>query len=306
MILSRKVLGGVILVMVAAWMPRQGFADGGGRKVSASARALERRLEMLEKQNQLLEEQNRAIQGQLSGQKAEIDSLKQQLQFSVQPVASLQQDVPRLKQQVADIERKRADLPLEVGFRTGWSESPYNMPGGFFYGAYLNHRLLTAEDGIPAGFVSGELMAGVVMGNHATTGGNLLSVLNKIPASSWLYTIEIQPTVQYHLDPALLGYESLGAIKPYVLAGPAMWINLLSTPIVVGGNQPATRYRHYDADFQGGGVFGFGTEVSLSALKASAIQPILNKSFLGAEWRYNQFANGEAFQQYTGSVGFGW
>jgi hypothetical protein len=76
--------------------------------------------------------------------------------------------------------------------------------------------------------------------------------------------------------------------------------------IVVGGNQPASRYRHYDADFQGGGVFGFGTDVSLSALKAPAIQRILDKSFLGAEWRYNQFANGEAFQQYTGSVGFGW
>jgi len=304
MILSRKVLvAGVIAVMVAAAMPCQVFA-GDGHKVSGSA--LERRLELLEKQNQLLEEQNRTIQGQLSGQKAEIDSLRQQLQSSTQPVASLQQDVPRLKQQVADIERKRTDLPLEVGFRTGWSESPYDMPGGFFYGAYLNHRLLTAEDGIPGGFVSGELMAGVVLGNHAKTGGNLLSILNKIPASAWLDTIEIQPTVQYHLEPALLGYKSLAAIKPYVLAGPAMWINLLSTPIVVGGTQPGARYRHYDADFQGGGVFGAGTEISLSGLEAAPIQGILNKTFVGAEWRYNQFANGEGFSQYTGSVGFGW
>jgi len=293
------------ILTMTAWMPTSAFAAGGGAKGSSS-RAMEARLDALERQNHLLEEQNRAIQGQLSSQRTEIDALKQQLQGTAQPVASLQREVPKLKQQVADVQRAQIDLPLEVGFRVGWSESPYAMPGGVFYGAYLNHRLLSPEDGIPGGFVSGELMAGWTQGNHATNSGNLGSIVSGKPASAWLDTVEIQPTVQYHLDPALLGYRSLASVKPYVLAGPAMWINLMSTPIVVKSGQPGSGYRHYDADLQGGGVFGLGTEMSLSMIRLEPIQRILDKTFLGAEWRHNQFGNGQEFEQYTGSVAFGW
>ena len=291
-------------ILIATGFAALALACGPGRALAASAdaasrRAMEKRIELLEKQNQMLEQQNHAVQDQLSAQKAQIDALRREVEGSVQPVAQLQQEMPEVRQQVAKIEERQSDLPFEVGFRTGWAESPYDMPGGFFYSAYLNHRLLDAEDGIPGGFVSGELMAGVVLGNHAVTGANLYGVLTHSAQSSWLDTIEIQPTVQYHLEPAEW-------IKPYVLAGPGMWINLLSTPIVVGSKQAGERFRHYDADFQGGGVYGLGFEIPLSALKVAAIQRILNKSHIGAEWRYNEFANGEAFNQYTGSVAFGW
>ncbi len=284
---------------------------GPGRALAAGAdapsrHAMEKRIELLEKENQMLELQNRVIQEQLGAQKTQIDALRQEVHGSVQPVAQLQQEMPKVRQQMAKIEERQSDLPFEVGFRTGWAESPYDMPGGFFYGAYLNHRLLTVEDGIPGGFVSGELMAGVVLGNHVVTGANLYGTLTGSSESSWLDTIEIQPTVQYHLEPAALGYPEIEWFKPYVLAGPGMWINLLSTPIVAKGAQPGEKFRHYDADFQGGGVFGLGYELALSALKVPAIQRILNKSYLGAEWRYNEFANGEGFNQYTGSVAFGW
>jgi hypothetical protein len=284
--------------------PTTASAAGSAAKVSSS-RAMEARLEALERQNQLLEEQNRAIQGQLSSQKGEIDALKQQLQVTTQPVASLQTEVPKLQEQVAAVQEAQIHVPFEIGFRTGWSESPYDMPGGFFYGAFLNHGLLSHEDGIPGGFVTGELMAGWTQGNHATTNGNLLAVLTKSESSAWIDTVEIQPTVQYHLDPALVGLPQLAAVKPYVLAGPGMWINLMSTPIVVKSG-PGSGYRHYDADVQGGGVFGLGTEMTLGMIPLEPIQRILDKTFVGAEWRYNQFGNGEAFQQYTGSVGFGW
>jgi len=300
MVSGRRLLGAVAIAVVmvpCTWRPA--LAAG---KASAAMRALEARLDALEKQNQALADQNRAMQSQLSGEKAEIDALKQQMQGTAQPVAALQQEVPKIQKQVADIEQKQSDLPFEVGFRTGWAESPYDMPGGFFYSAYLNHRLLTTEDGIPGGFISGELMAGVVLGNHATTAANLTGY----PYSSWLDTVEIQPTVQYHLDPATLGHTELAWFKPYVLAGPGMWITLLSTPAVVKASIPGERYRHYTADFQGGGEFGLGTEISLAALKVPGIQRILDKSMIGAEWRYNQLGNGEGFQQYTGSISFGW
>jgi uncharacterized protein YoxC len=275
-------------------------------RASAAQQAMQSQIDLLQKQNQMLQQQNRTIQQQLSQQKSEIDSLRQQMQSTVQPVAQLKQDNAQMKEKVADIEKQQSHLPLEVGFRTGWGESPYDMPGGFFFGAYLNHELLTEQDGIPGGFVTGELMAGAILGNHANTNANLAGQLGAPPTSTWLDTVEIQPTVQYHLDLAALGQPELAALKPYVLGGPAMYINLLSTPIVVKSNVPGNSYRHYDADFQGGGVFGLGFELGLTALRVPAIQKILDKSFVGAEWRYNQMGNGEAFSQYTGSVSFGW
>lgn len=41
-------------------------------------------------------------------------------------------------------------------------------------------------------------------------------------------------------------------------------------------------------------------------IQVEPIQRILDKTFLGAEWRHNQFGNGESYEQYTGSIGFGW
>jgi hypothetical protein len=275
-------------------------------RTSAAQAAMQAQIDLLQKQNEMLQQQNRAIQTQLSQQKSEIDSLRQQMQTTAQPVAQLQHDTAKMKEQFADIEKKQSKLPFEVGFRTGWGESPYDMPGGFFFGAYLNHMLLSEEDGIPGGFVTGELMAGAILGNHADTNANLVGQLAQVSSSTWLDTIEIQPTVQYHLDPAALGHPELAAFKPYVLGGPAMYINLMSTPIVVKSNVPGNSYRHYDADFQAGGVFGMGFELGLTALRVPAIQNILDKSFVGAEWRYNQMGNGEGFNQYSGAVSFGW
>lgn len=270
-------------------------ADGG-------AGALESRIQKLEQRNRELEEQNQAIQGQLKEQKEAIDELVRQIRIaSDEPTAKAQ------AQKVASVEKRQHSLPIEVGFRTGWSESPYSMPGGFFYGAFLNDRLLTQEDGVPYGFISGELMAGVVTGHSATTSANLATQLGLTgPASSWLNTVEIQPTVQYHLDPASLGLESIRSFNPYLLAGPAIWISLMSTPVVVKQSVPGQRFRHEDADIQPGAVYGLGFELSLSELQVPAIQGLLNHSFAGAEWRYNSLANGESFNQYTGSIAFGW
>ena len=288
------------MVMVV-WTPVGAAAAGDRAKVSSAA--MEARLDALERQNQLLEEQNRTIQGQLSSQKSEIDILKQQLQSTAQPVANLQKEVPTLEKQIEDVGHEEPDV--EFGFRVGWSESPYGMPGGVFYSVYTDHRLLSSEDGMPGGTLSGDLTTGFVQGNHTTTFGSLTTVITHQPSKGWLDTIEIEPTLQYHLEPAVLGYPSLSWLRPYVLAGPGMWINLLSTPIV-NGPGPGHSYRHYSADIQGGAVLGAGTHLSLSMLKVPPIQGILDKTLVGAEWRYNQYSNGEGFNQYSGSVGFGW
>jgi hypothetical protein len=180
------------------------------------------------------------------------------------------------------------------------------MPGGFFYSAYLADRLLSHEDnGIPGGYISGELMAGIVLGNHTNTTANLVGQLTGKPSYSYLDTIEIQPTAQYHLDFATLGMQQLAFFKPYALVGPGIWISTLSTPLVVTSKVPGNSYRHSDADVQPGGVYGAGFELALSGVDMPAIQKILNRLSVGAEWRYNGLANGEGFQQYTGSLAIG-
>ena len=146
-------------------------------------------------------------------------------------------------------------------------------------------------------------MAGIVLGNHTNTPANLVGQLTGKPSYSYLDTIEIQPTVQYHLDFATLGMRQLAAFKPYALIGPGIWISTLSTPLVVHGSVPGEKYRHSDADVQPGGVYGLGFELALSELNAPPIQKILNRLSVGGEWRYNGLANGEGFQQYTGFVG---
>jgi len=307
---SSKLLLLAIAFAVALMTPRitvaAGDAPAGPPKVVRVSQQLQQRINQLEQQNRVLEIQNRAIQDQLNSQKQEIDGLVHQMQATAQPVATLQQQIPQLQAELSDAKVKQRSIPLEVGFRTGWSESPYGMPGGFYYAAFLNHRLLSHEDGVPGGFLAGEMLIGWTQGNHATTNANLLSQLGHPAASTWMYTLSLQPTVQYHLEPEFLGMKSLAAFKPYALAGPAMYINLLSTPVVVKNGNAGGGYRHYDADVQGGGVFGLGYELGLSTLKVPSIQRLLDKSFVGAEWRYNQYGNGQGYNQYTGSVSFGW
>jgi len=299
-----------LAISLAAARPTMAAGDDPARGAKAKRVAqqeLQLKIDQLVEQNRALQTQNRAIQDQLNTQKQEIDTLMHQMQATAQPVATLQQQVPQMQQELSDVAKKQRSVPLEVGFRTGWSESPYGMPGGFYYAAFLNHRLLSHEDGIPGGFLSGEMLVGWTQGNHTNTTANLASELGLVPGvSTWMYTLSLQPTVQYHLEPALLGLESLAAFKPYALAGPAMYINLLSTPVVAGKHNSGAGYRHYDADPQGGGVYGLGFELGLSALKVPSIQRLLDKSFVGGEWRFNEYGNGQGYSQYTGSLSFGW
>jgi len=264
-------------------------ADGG----SASSTLILNRLDELERQNAEL--------------RAQIAQLRQTVNANTQKAAEAQASAAQAASQVAEYkERKPRSRDVQVGLRTGYSDSPYAMPGGYFYGAFLSDRLLTEEDGIPYGNVTGELMAGAVLGNNAKTSANLYCQLAKCSTKTSLTTVEIQPTVQYHADLKSLGLPQLAMLDPYALAGPGFWIGLMSTPVVVKGDVPGAGYRHTDADFQPGGVFGFGTNIILGRmLESRPIQGILDRSQVGAEWRYNLMANGEGFNQYTGTVAFG-
>lgn len=296
-----------------------GIRPAQARDSRSTARILER-LDILERENSELRAEVQRQKEQLRNltQKTEATYQTQAAQVNAldQKLTSSTQALPKIETQLDYVQKKQRHLPVQVGFRTGWSESPYDMPGGYFYGAYLSDKLLDDGDGVPGGYITGELMAGIVLGNNALTNANLLSQLLPVvgapatPFKTYLDTIEIQPTVQYHLDLASVGLEDLKAFKPYALAGPGIWISTLTTPVVVGkfpvkGAVPGFGYRHSDADVQPGGVYGLGFELALSSLHGGVLQGILDRTSIGAEWRFNDLANGENFQQYTGSIAFG-
>ena len=312
-----RILMGVTTVCAASLMLGIRPAQARGSRTST-----ERILERLD----TLERENNELRAEVQQQKEELRNFTQKTEASYQSqaaqvnqldqkVTASTQTLPKIESQLDYVQQRQRHLPVQVGFRTGWSESPYDMPGGYFYGAYLSDKLLDEDDGVPGGYLTGELMAGIVLGNNALTTANLLSQIQAVvakptPFKTYLDTVEIQPTLQYHLDFASVGLDSLKAFKPYALAGPGIWISTLTTPVVVGkfpikGPVPGFGYRHSDADVQPGGVYGLGFELALSELNAPPIQRILNRISVGAEWRYNELANGEGFQQYTGSLSIG-
>ena len=127
------------------------------------------------------------------------------------------------------------------------------------------------------------------------------------PAVRLLDMLSLQPTLQYHLDPALLGMEQLAAFKPYVLGGPAMYISMMSTPArgglrELGRGLSPLRRRSLRAVARARAGF----ELGLSALKLPPIEGLLDKSFIGGQWSFDQYANGQGYNQYTGSISFGW
>jgi len=280
----------VWLVAILAVMPGvAAYAQSADN--AASTTAILQRLDTLERQNGELRAQVTRLQQQ-------VDATSRSSQITQTNAAGAEG---------TRYSARNGGTPVQVGLRTGWSESPYKMPGGFFYGAYLNDLLLTEEDGIPYGYITGELMAGVILGNHAVTTANLTSQLGVTGnVSTSLATLEIQPTVQYHADLARMGLPQLSFVDPYILAGPGIWISMMTTPVVVKGSIPGNGYRHEDADIQPGGVFGFGSTLRLGKLfELPAAQGLLDKTTAGAEWRFNDLANGQGFNQYTGSLAFG-
>ena len=139
---SRKLCAAALLVGI------------GPAQADLSTARILRRLDALERENIELRSEVEQEKQELQNfsQKVEASSQSQSAQVTElnQKVTASEQAIPKLESQVDYVEQRQSDQPVKVGFRTGWSESPYAMPGGFFYSAYLADRLLSHEDnGIP-------------------------------------------------------------------------------------------------------------------------------------------------------------
>jgi hypothetical protein len=265
---------------------------------------LARLLQQVDSRLDALEEENRGL-------RAEVKELREKLKS---PAIPLQQHTQLLNgtqgpsEPHADsagghpIERVGAFGRTEIGFRSGWGTSPYDLPGGVYWGVYVDHTLFTQEDGVPYGSLSLEGSLGFLQGEKETV--QITTLLRQRQARLSVNTIEVEPAFKYRV-------QSLDSLEPYVLAGPEIFVPLIESPPFAAGQVPLPPelQRHRlpsvtTATVEGGAGFGLGFRFSLAQLapRDAPFSSQLRQAALGAEWRYHYMARGEQFQQYTVSA----
>lgn len=307
---------GSALTALCVLCPLDARAAGARRSDPSVRGALQRlaeRVDGLERENRSLRQEVSTLRGQFQATTPAVSALQQQVPQADQRITAVEKKVAADAAKVADVEKKARELPYEIGFRTGYGSAPFGLPGGFDWNAYLNHRLVSQEDGIPYGDLTGEIAIGLLQGNHrpltvTTLAGTPLEHPVKTQASEELAIV--MPTLQYHMR----GFRLL---NPYFLAGPALAITVAQLRPLNAGQlplPPEARKRGLPtvgtAHVFAGGVFGAGLKLGLSLL-ASAIDlpvlsPILERTRVGPEFRYHIIENGEDFFEYTGGIGIGW
>jgi len=117
---------------------RAGSTSGSDPSVKQMMRQVEQRLDTVEQENRSLREQVLELRQQVNTQAPTVSAMQQHLT----------QDMPKTEQRVANIEKwqeasdqQLASLKLHeespfkgsgLGFRAGWSEVPFDLPGGFY------------------------------------------------------------------------------------------------------------------------------------------------------------------------------
>jgi len=293
-----------------------GSAKGADPSVRQTLNRMSQRLDSLESENLYLRGEVSALKKELDAQTPTVSAMQHHLTETMpkteQQVASIQKDVVANSDKMKSLSDIMARRGLEIGFRTGYSEVPFDLPGGFYWDAHINHRLLTREDGVPFGDLRGEVAIGLIEGNNehlsvTTLGGTPLQ--HNVNTSTSLEMVELQPTLQYTL-------RTLEPLEPYVLAGPQMAIVVAeSSPLNAGQLPLPPQLRQKGlptvgtAHVFGGAVFGAGINYRLSsvaeALHMPKLAPILSNLSFGPEWRYNVLENGENYQSYSGSIQLG-
>jgi hypothetical protein len=279
-------------------------AFGWDQAAHGRAGDLARQLQQVDSRLDALEEENRELH-------AEVEELREKLKspaISPQLRTSVLSGAQRPTEPYDDrsggnpIEPVSAFGRTEIGFRSGWGTSPYDLPGGLYWGVYADHTLFTEADGFPYGSLSVEGSLGFLQGGKETI--DVTTLLGRRQARLAVNVVEFEPAFKYRV-------QSLESLEPYVLAGPAIYAPLIESPPLAAGQVsfPPELQRHRlpsatTGTIEGGAGFGLGLRSSLAQLapRDGLFSSQLRQATLGAEWRYHYMARGEQFQQYTVSA----
>lgn len=284
---GRYLLSFLIASMIAASPAAASDAD----RLAARLDALESRVSGLEARVGTLTQEKEDALRALDRQKRENVALKSSL--AARP--ALPQPAPGVQ---ADPGPDLFSHSTWAGVRAGYQGFPFKQKrGAFFYGAYLEHRFLDREEGMPYGDLDLEFGAGValsgsdhVLVNSAVAGGPVTVEFRQRMISIW-------PALKYRLD-ALNAY----GISPYLTGGPGVWVDIIETPPLVGGLQFPTQElaarklpAAEGASLFEGGQGGAGVEFSLARSRV----PVLERMKLGFDYRYSAWTTGQRFNTYS-------
>ena len=255
---------------------------------------LESRMTELEGQVATLKREKSEAQQSLKNQQEANAALKSQL--ARQPDYSSVQPVPA-DPVVARDDRRHRNLISNWGLRLGYQGFPFGQKeGGFFYGLFVDSPLIHREDGMPGGDLDLEVGGGLAFsGNDQVTvhssvvGANTNVEFRQRMVSIW-------PGVKYSLD-----FWKQYGFRPYVTAGPGVWVDIIETPPLVGGLQfptkqlgarklPAIAGASLFEGAQGGAGFDF---------RLPTENPILERMKVGFDYRYSAWTTGQRFNTYS-------
>ncbi len=297
---------------------RAGSSAGSDPSVKQVLRQVEQRLDTVEQENRSLREQVLELRQQVNTQAPTVSAMQQHLTQTMpqteQRVANMEKMQEASDRQIATL-TQHVESPFKgsgLGFRAGWSEVPFDLPGGFFWDMHLGHRLFEEQDGIPWGDINGELAIGLIEGNQepatvTTLAGTPLQHPVNTQASATLVTVA--PTVRYTL-------RKLEPFEPTLFAGPEVLINVFETRPLNAGQlplPPELRQKGIPTIGSGhvfaGAVFGADLQYRLSDIASALNIPQAGRFFskvtLGPEWQYHAMENGENFQSYSGEITIG-
>jgi hypothetical protein len=313
-------LSAALAVLCLLYSPKvwAGSAKSADPSVKQMLRQVEQRLDTVEQENRSLREQVVELKQQVSTTAPTVSAMQQHMTQVMprteQRVTNIEKSIEASDQQLASL-KQRTDSPFKgsgLGFRSGWSEVPFDLPGGFYWDMHLGHRLFEERDGIPWGDINGELAIGLIQGNQksitlTTLAGTPLQ--HPVNTQDSVSLVTIAPTVRYTL-------RRLEPFEPTVFAGPEILINLFEARPLNAGQlplPPELRKKGIPTIGSGhvfaGGVFGANLQYRLSdiasALNIPASERFFSKITLGPEWRYHVMENGENFQSYSGEITIG-
>jgi hypothetical protein len=285
---------------------------------SAGANAtLMRKLDSLAQRLDSVESENRVLRSEVSTLKRQVDSetptvnamqthLTQTMPQHEQKVAAMQQNLATVSSDVKKLQEEEGTPGTEWGARMGWQGMPFHQrhAGGFYYGVFFDHRLLTQEtDGIPFGDLDGEIM---ISYGHSETEENLgvsTALLGPQKVEYRQKVVSINAGPKYFLNL----WQKYG-LRPYADGGPAIDIAVITTPGLVAGQVPlppqlaARKLPNVgSADVFGGVWVGSGFQYSL----ADTGVPIIRRLTLGFDYRHQMLENGASFNMFAFQVAAG-
>lgn len=302
-------LGVVVALLALVSWPRQMLAADGRamRELADRLGSVEGRVRQLETERAQHQRQMEKTSADLAQERANVVALRQQLQAASTTASETRSGLSKAEAAMSDLKVRSPGAPsTQWGARFGWQGFPFKQRnnGGFFYGVFVDHRLLAETDGVPFGDLDGEIMIAYGKSEVEDNVKVTTALLGPQKVQFRQHQVSVLAGGRYFLN---LWKKDWG-FRPYITGGPGIWVNVVNSPPLLVGqipHPPEFSAKKLSvpgtAEAFGGGYVGAGWTYSL----AGTDLPIVSRLQVGFDYRYNMFATGQRFSMYSFSIAAG-